>query len=68
LTGQTRYLFPNISLALLFICQLPLMFRLPQLVRIAQSAHQQLERLDRQYSTPDHRRLPSGGEGLVDFG
>jgi DNA-binding SARP family transcriptional activator/pimeloyl-ACP methyl ester carboxylesterase len=50
-TGQAGYLFPNTNMALLLICRLPVAFGLPAMVRSAHSAQQQLERLDRQYST-----------------
>jgi hypothetical protein len=39
-------------MALLFICRLPAAFGWPEMVRAADSAQQQLERLDRQYGTP----------------
>ncbi len=49
---QASYLFPNMSMALLFICRLPLASGLLEMVHFAHSAHRQLERLDRQYETP----------------
>ena len=52
LTGQARYLFPNISMALLFICRLPSAFDSPEMVHAAHFAHQQLVRLNGQYNTP----------------
>jgi DNA-binding SARP family transcriptional activator/predicted ATPase len=64
-TGQALYLFPNMSLALLFVCRLPMMFSLPKMVRIAQSAYQQLERLDRQFSTLTTAACLLEGKGWV---
>lgn len=51
LTGQARYLFPNMSMALLFICQLPALLDAPEMVHAAQFALQQLVRLDEQFNT-----------------
>jgi tetratricopeptide (TPR) repeat protein len=52
LVGQARYLFPNFSMALLFICQLPAASGAPQMAAVAHLARQQLARLDGQFSTP----------------
>jgi tetratricopeptide (TPR) repeat protein len=65
LTGQARYLFPNFNMALLFICRLPAVFDSPELVHAAQFAHQQLERLDRQYNTPSTAACVLEGRGWL---
>ena len=49
---QVRYLYPNVNMALLFICRSPFAADSPQLVIYARAAWQQLRRLDRQYRTP----------------
>ena len=51
-TDQARYLYPNVGMALLFICRAPVAHNHPQMVAHARSARQQLQRLDRQYRTP----------------
>ncbi len=65
LTGQARYLFPNMSMALLFICQLPLVFGGREMVQAAHSAYQQLARLDRQYGTPTTSACLLEGKGWL---
>jgi tetratricopeptide (TPR) repeat protein len=64
-TGQARYLFPNIGLALLFICRLPAGWDLPEMVRSAQAAQEQLERLDRQFGTPATGACRLEGKGWL---
>jgi tetratricopeptide (TPR) repeat protein len=64
-TGQAGYLFPNIGMSLLFICRLPVAFGLPEMVRSAHSAQQQLERLDRQYGTPTTAACLPEGKGWL---
>jgi DNA-binding SARP family transcriptional activator/tetratricopeptide (TPR) repeat protein len=51
-TDQASHLYPNIGMALLFICQAPLVAGDPAVAGHAHSAWQQLQRLDRQYRTP----------------
>ncbi len=65
LTGQARYLFPNFSMALLFICRLPVVFDLPEMAHAAHFAHQQLSRLDEQYHTPATAACLLEGKGWL---
>jgi DNA-binding SARP family transcriptional activator len=51
-TDQVRYLYPNVAMALLTICQMPVAFGSPAMGGAARSACAQLERLDGQYRTP----------------
>ena len=51
-TNQARYLYPNVAMALLTICYMPVAFGWPAMDGAARSAWAQLERLDRQYHTP----------------
>jgi tetratricopeptide (TPR) repeat protein len=65
LTGQARYLFPNFSMALLFICRLPVVFDSPEMVHVAPLAQQQLARLDEQYHTPATAACLLEGQGWL---
>lgn len=49
---QARYLYPNVAMALLAICYLPVTFNWPMMRSTSRSALAQLERLDALYHTP----------------
>ena len=51
-TDQAHYLYPNVAMALLTICYIPVSFGWPAMGGPARSAWVQLERLDGQYRTP----------------
>jgi tetratricopeptide (TPR) repeat protein len=65
LTAQARYLFPNFSMALLFICRLPVVFDSPEMVHTTHLAHQQMARLDEQYHTPATAACLQEGKGWL---
>ena len=64
-TDQAHYLYPNAGMALLFVCRSPVAFGWPEMVGYARSAHQQLERLDRQYGTPATAACRLEGQGWL---
>jgi tetratricopeptide (TPR) repeat protein len=51
-TDQARYLYPNVAMALLTICHMPVAFGWLAMGSAARSAWTQLDLLDRQYHTP----------------
>ncbi len=65
LCEQSRYLFPNINMALLFVCRLPVVLDAPEHLRLARSARQQLERLDSQFNTPAIAACLAEGKGWL---
>jgi DNA-binding SARP family transcriptional activator len=64
-TEQVSYLFPNINMALLYVCSLPEAFGLSDMVGAARTACQQLERLDEQYRTPAIAACHLEGQGWL---
>ena len=64
-TDQVRYLYPNVDLALLFICRAPVIFDHPAMASYARSAWQQLDRLDKQYRTPVTAACRLEGQGWL---
>jgi tetratricopeptide (TPR) repeat protein len=64
-TDQARYLFPNIAMALLFICRAPFAFDYLEMAGHARSAWRQLQRLDRQYNTQITSACRLEGEGWL---
>lgn len=65
LCEQARYLFPNINMALLFVCRLPVVLGAPERLPFARSARQQLERLDEQFKTPAIAACLMEGKGWL---
>lgn len=64
---QAGYLYPNVGMALLLICRLPVAFGLQAMLGAARSAQEQLERLDRQYSTPVTAAFDMEGRGWLNL-
>ena len=64
-TDQARYLYPNIAMALLFICRAPFAYDHLKIVAHARTAWQQLQRLDRQYNTRITAACRLEGEGWL---
>jgi tetratricopeptide (TPR) repeat protein len=64
-TDQARYLYPNIAMALLFICRAPFALAHLEMAGHARSAWRQLQRLDRQYNTQITSACRLEGEGWL---
>jgi DNA-binding SARP family transcriptional activator len=64
-TNKTTYLFPNVGMALLLICRLPVTFGWLDMVNSACLALKHLERLDRQYRTPVTAAYVMEGRGWL---
>lgn len=64
-TDQARYLFPNVAMALLFICRAPFVYGYLEMAGQGRSALHQLQRLDRQYNTRITTACRLEGEGWL---
>jgi adenylate cyclase len=67
-TRQAPYLYPNVGMALLFICRSPVTLDQSRLVAFAQTARQELERLEKQYGTPATAAYHLEGQGWLRLG
>jgi DNA-binding SARP family transcriptional activator/predicted ATPase/pimeloyl-ACP methyl ester carboxylesterase len=64
-TRQVSFLFPNINMAVLYICRLPGAFGLSDMLDAAYTAWEQLKRLDGQYRTQATAACRLEGQGWL---
>jgi tetratricopeptide (TPR) repeat protein len=64
-TGKVSYLFPDINMALLYVCSLPSAFNLSDMADAARTACEQLKRLDEQYRTQASAACFLEGQGWL---
>lgn len=65
MTAEASHLFPNVGMALVFICRMPAALGRPDWAGFARAAFQQLERLDQQFATPTTAVYRVEGQGWL---